>query len=83
MAEKKICFYGDKCKNGDQCPFKHIGRSDASASASPKPKIPCKNGTNCKFGVKCHYDHSSSPVTIPVPNSDKHESVNELTFSSV
>jgi len=61
MAENKQCRFRDKCNKGSKCPFTHTKEGNTPL-LNPKPKIKCKDGNNCKYFPKCHFDHSSSTM---------------------
>jgi hypothetical protein len=72
MEEKKksICTFfsaGKLCKNGDQCKFLHIKKTDPSSEKKQQKQDKicsnfAKNGS-CPHGDKCYFSHTLPPCT--------------------
>ncbi|CAF3578788.1 unnamed protein product, partial [Rotaria sp. Silwood2] len=78
MASERLCSYGDKCKKGNACKFRHSMDNGASTivspkAQSPKPKKACNFGVNCRRRPNCHFGHPDD-LSIPPPLPDEKES---------
>ena len=66
----KICPHPKKIKC-ENCQGHHHMRKCPHLCYPKKYDVLCKNGSNCKYGSQCFYQHSDQPPTKPPPFQTK------------